>query len=336
MKNKMIAISLLCLTSALSGCDRFQQLFIDHQVQSAMETEFFAEAGVIQVVLCGTGTPQVRSARGQACTLIAAGGKIFLFDAGENALRNIETNHVPLPEVSRVFITHWHSDHFNGLGGLINHTWVNGRQTPFIVYGPPGVERVIKGLSQAYAMDVDFRNQHFVEHPEWAFAEARSVVMADGQNKVRVYDEDGITIDAFRVSHRPVDPAYGYLFQYQGKKIFVSGDTKVADVYLEALQGADLVIHEAINTQMVQRIADAMQRQGRPHQAEHALNVLQYHSDTLALADLAQKAGVKHLLLTHLIPSPPNFIARRLFVEGMSERFDGEITLGEDALELRL
>ena len=51
---------------------------------------------------------------------------------------------------------------------------------------------------------------------------------------------------------------------------------------------------------------------------------------------VAEKAGVKHLVLTHLIPSPPNFIAKRLFLGGMSERFKGQITLGEDAMEIGL
>jgi ribonuclease Z len=79
-----------------------------------------------------------------------------------------------------------------------------------------------------------------------------------------------------------------------------------------------------------------MRRQGRDKQAEHAVNVIKYHSDTLELADLAEKAGVKHLVLTHLIPSPSDFISKRLFQVGMSDRFKGQITLGEDAMEIRL
>lgn len=338
MNNKIATLCLLLgAFLLLTGCDQLQQAFIDRQVKKVNENNFFEDVGDgIKVVLCGTGTPQIRSTRGQACTLVAAGGKLFMFDAGENALRNIETNGVPLPAISRVFITHWHSDHFNGLGGLINHTWVNGRSDPFIVYGPRGADRVVKGLAMAYRMDVDFRNQHFVANPERAFAEARTISLSADQNSTRVYDEGGVTIDAHRVNHYPVDPAFGYLLRYQGKKIFISGDTHVTDLYLEAMQDADLVIHEAVNSAMIHRAADAMRRQGRDTQAEHALNVIKYHSDTLELADLAEKAGVKHLVLTHLIPSPPNFIAKRLFLGGMSERFKGQITLGEDAMEIGL
>jgi ribonuclease Z len=64
--------------------------------------------------------------------------------------------------------------------------------------------------------------------------------------------------------------------------------------------------------------------------------VLSYHADTLALAQLAEKANVRHLVLTHLIPSPTDFVSRRLFVSGMAERFSGLITLGEDAMDIRL
>jgi ribonuclease Z len=145
-----------------------------------------------------------------------------------------------------------------------------------------------------------------------------------------------VTIDAYRVNHFPVDPAYGYVLRYQGKKIFVSGDTRVTDIYQDALQDADLVIHEALNTHMIEKIAESMERQGLNQKASDARKVIEYHSDTLELASLAEKAKVKHLVLTHLIPAPPNFIAKYLFVRGMADRFNGEITLGEDALEIDL
>jgi ribonuclease Z len=268
--------------------------------------------------------------------LIAAGGKLFLFDAGENAMRNLETNHVPLAKLENIFITHWHSDHFNGLGGVINHTWVNGRTQPLTVYGPPGVVPVVKGLSMAYALDASYRHTHFVPNEQLAFAEAKTIVIPQAQESVRVYEQNGVTIDAYRVNHFPVDPAYGYVLRYQGKKIFVSGDTRVTDIYQDALQDADLVIHEALNTHMIEKIAESMERQGLNQKASDARKVIEYHSDTLELASLAEKAKVKHLVLTHLIPAPPNFIAKYLFVRGMADRFNGEITLGEDALEIDL
>lgn len=328
--------ALLCVSLSLSSCTKVQEAFIEYQVRDKTDHSLVEDKEGIRVILCGTGTPQVNSPRGQACTLVAAGGKLFLFDAGENAMRNVETNHVPSGAISRVFITHWHSDHFNGLGGLINHSWVNGRTEPLMVYGPLGVERVVKGLAMAYADDTRFRSTHFVPNPDLAFAEAHRIVFNREKNSVRVYEQDGVSIDAYRVDHRPVDPALGYLLSYRGKKVFISGDTRVTDLYLPAIQNADLVVHEAINSSLIHQAADAMRRLDRPVEAARAEKVIEYHADTLELARLSQKARVKHLVLTHLIPSPPNFIAKRLFISGMADEYQGKITLGEDAMDIRL
>ncbi|HSX70423.1 MAG TPA: MBL fold metallo-hydrolase [Pseudomonas sp.] len=333
---RMAAFTLLALT--LGGCERLQNAVMDAEVKDKTDYTLTQDDGGIRVILCGTGTPQINAPRGQACTLVSAGGQLFLFDAGENAMRNVENNHVPLAALTRVFITHWHSDHFNGLGGLINHTWINGRKTPFEVYGPSGVDRVVKGLAMAYQEDVQFRHLHALPPVATAlgFAESNEVSLASGQESLRLFDQGGVTVDAYRVDHHPVDPAYGYVLRYNGKKVFISGDTRVSERYLAAMQDADLVVHEAINSQMIHLGSAALQRTGQQAKATQAVRVLEYHADTLALAKLAEQAKVRHLVLTHLIPSPTNFISRRMFLSGMSERYSGEITLGEDAMEIRL
>jgi ribonuclease Z len=318
----------------LGGCDKVQETAMDYMVKDRTDHSLLSDKDQIRVILCGTGTPQVRSPRGQACTLVAAGGQLFLFDAGENAMRNLENSHIPMNELNKVFITHLHSDHISGLGGLINYTWVNGRTTPLTVYGPMGVAGLVKGLEMAFADDARFRSSHFVPHPELAFAQVQTILFNSGVESVRVYEQDGVSIDAWRVDHRPVDPALGYAVSYRGKKVFISGDTRVSDIYLPAMQDADLVVHEAINRQMVESAAAALRRLDMSDQADKALRTLEYHSDTLELAALAEKAGARHLLLTHLIPAPPNFITRRMFLQGMDERYTGQITLGEDGMQV--
>lgn len=328
----------LLLVLALPGCERIQHAALDAMVKDHTDQSLIQGGNAIRVILCGTGTPQVNATRGQACTLVAAGGRLFLFDAGENAMRNLETSHVPIQALNQVFITHWHSDHFNGLGALINHSWIYGRQTPFVVYGPTGVEQVVEGLAMAYAQDASYRSAHALPATDrrLAFAEPRQVEIAEGQEAVRVYDQGGVTIDAYRVDHHPVEPAYGYVLRYQGRKLFISGDTRVSERYLEAMRDADLVVHEAINAHLVHEGAAALERTGQKDRGQQAVRVLDYHADTLELARMAQRAGVRHLLLTHLIPAPDNFLARRMFVSGMADEYSGEITLGEDALDLSL
>lgn len=329
----MAAVALALL---LYGCDKIKDKYIEHELKDRSDYSLLEDTGAVRIILCGTGSPQVNAPRGQACTLIAAGGRLFLFDAGENAMRNIERNLVPLSELQRVFITHWHSDHFNGLGALINHTWIYGRKNPFNVYGPGDVESVMQGFALVYADDVRYRNEDFVSAPEAAFGQAHPFTIPNGQESLRVYDEDGITIDAYRVDHTPVEPAVGYLLSYRGKKIFVSGDTRISPRYRQALENADVVIHEAINSDLVKSAADVASKLGRTEDANLMNHVIDYHADTLQVAQLADSAKVKHLVLTHLIPAPTNFINRYLFTKGMSEFYGGEITIAEDGMEIAL
>lgn len=324
------------LLLALSGCERLRDAYLDHKLADRTDRTFVTEKQALRVLTCGTGSPQGGTGRAQACTLVAAGGLLFLFDAGEGATRNLESFGVPLNEVSRVFVTHWHSDHFNGVGTLVNHGWIWGRSTPMTIYGPPGVQAFVAGLNAQYAQDVDFRHRDFVPAPMNAVALAREVVLPAGQNSVRVFERDGVTIDVQRVVHEPVEPAYGYVIRFRGKKVFISGDTRVDDVYLPAMQDADLVVHEAINVELLRQAAAALRRNGRPQHADVADRVAHYHADTLALARMAQRAKVRHLVLTHLVPAPDGLIGRHLFLRGMADAYSGKLDIADDGLQVTL
>ncbi|GEN98653.1 hypothetical protein NSE01_04860 [Novosphingobium sediminis] len=146
----------------------------------------------------------------------------------------------------------------------------------------------------------------------------------------------GVTIDAALVAHDPVRPALGYVLRYKGKKVFISGDTEVSPVNFAAMQGADLVIHESYAAHMVRRAIPQMRALGMNFEAEVATRTIPYHADNWKLAEQAQQAGVKHLVLTHLIPWPDSFIVRHMYTEGMAERFHGELTVGEDGMVIVL
>ncbi|TCN54206.1 hypothetical protein EV641_105231 [Rhodococcus sp. SMB37] len=69
---------------------------------------------------------------------------------------------------------------------------------------------------------------------------------------------DAVAVDHEPVDHEPVDPAYGYVLRYQGKKLFISGDTIVTSTTLPAMQYAAVVVHEAYATHMVDRTIPIM------------------------------------------------------------------------------
>ncbi|MFD0661041.1 MBL fold metallo-hydrolase [Thermocatellispora tengchongensis] len=317
------------------GRDRIIDAVIHDRLKDDTDRAFVQDTEHIRVLLCGTGSPEISAARAQACTLVAAGGRMFLFDAGEGTTKSLAESDVPIGELERVFITHFHSDHFNGLASLVNATWIWGRAKPLDIWGPVGLDQVVGGLNSAYALDHGYRKEnmpHLDATGAAADAVPTEIEFPDGARSVRVYDEGGVTIDARLVAHEPVAPALGYVVTYRGKKVFVSGDTEVSPVNLPAMQNADLVVHEAYASHLVRRAIPIMRDLGRTQDAEVAERTIPYHADTIALAKQAQQAGVKHLVLTHLTPYPDGFVARRLFTEGMSDHYDGEITVGSDGL----
>lgn len=249
-KRTLAAITALVLGGALAGLwlqrDALADRAIRARLQARPDTAFITDKEHVRVMLCGTGSPEVSGARAQACTLVAAGGRLFLFDAGDGAVRSLLGSKVPVGRLERAFVTHFHSDHINDLGPLINQTWIWGRKTPLVVAGPVGIKRVVAGLAEAYALDEQYRSAnmpHLAATRAAAFAAAREIAIAPAGGSVRVYDEGGVTIDAAPVAHDPVRPALGYVLRYKGKKVFISGDTEVSPVNLPAMQGADLVVH---------------------------------------------------------------------------------------------
>jgi len=149
-----------------------------------------------------------------------------------------------------------------------------------------------------------------------------------------VYDQDGVTIDAALVAHDPVRPALGYVLKYKGRKLFISGDTEVSPANLPMMRGADMVVHESYASHMVRRAIPEMRRLGMEFNARVAERTIPYHADNIALARQAQAAGVKHLVLTHLIPYPENAVVRAMYTDGMGDRFTGKITVAEDGMVL--
>lgn len=338
-KSVYALITLLGVALLLAWLNR--DALVDRAIQARLQqgpNESFADDKQhVRVLICGTGSPEVSSAAAQACTLVSAGGKMFLFDVGDGAVHSLAQSKIPVDRLERVFITHFHSDHFNDLAPLINTSWIWGRETPLEVQGPVGMKQVLDGIAQAYALDEGYRSAnmpHLEKNRSVAFGVPLEVEFGEGQRTVRVYDKDGVTIDATLVAHDPVHPALGYVLRYGGSKVFISGDTEVSAVNFEAMRDADLAVHESYAAHMVRRAIPQMKKLGMDFEAEVAERTIPYHADNIALAKQAQEAGVKHLLLTHLIPYPDNFVVRRMYTAGMAEYFKGELTVALDGMVL--
>ena len=201
--------------------------------------------GSIRVVLLGTGMgPVVNLQQFGASTLVEAGGKRLLFDCGRGTTIRLTQAGVPIGSVSRLFLTHLHSDHVIQIPDLLLAGWLGmaGRKVPLDVWGPAGTRDMMSGLERAFAFDIRIRSDLDERLP----AEGITVRSHDIGEGV-IFDEDGVKVTAFFVDHKPITPAFGYRVDYRGRSVALSGDTRMSENLVEFATGVDVLIHEAID-----------------------------------------------------------------------------------------
>jgi ribonuclease Z len=281
----------------------------------------------IHVGFCGTGSPLPSRDRASACTAVWVGGKLFIFDAGEGAGETLSLMGLPLGKTEGVFLTHLHSDHFEGLGPLALQRWAGASAaTPLPLFGPSGTNQIAQGLMLAYGPDSKFRMAHHGPKvvPPSGFGYAAKEI-APGV----VYNAGGIRITAFPVHHDPVTPAFGYRLDWQGKSVTISGDTAKSDTLAHMAKGTDLLVHEVLNRDMVQSMADAAARHGQPNRAKIFRDIQGYHASPVEAGEVAAKAGAKMLAFTHIVPSVPKAMTG-LVIAGADHAYKGPIRAMRD------
>ncbi|MCW6004362.1 MBL fold metallo-hydrolase [Micromonospora sp. CPCC 205371] len=299
--------------------------------------EDYLQDGDLHVLLAGTGSPEPGSTRAGACVAVLVAGRTFVFDSGPGSPARMLAAGVPLTSVSDVFLTHYHSDHLNGLPELSVQRWVTGRATsPLVVHGPIGsrhaVGEVVAGFNQSMLADREMRTANQPDRladPEAGLLRARPFGV-QGPDAVRVYEGDGVIVDAFLVDHGPVRPAVGYRLSYAGRSVVVSGDTAKSANLARHSRKADLLVHEAMDKQSVRDGVAALRDLGVHERADQFESTLEYHSSFADATEVAAEADVAELVYTHIIPDPPNMVARNLFLQRSRGIFDGDRSIAED------
>lgn len=292
--------------------------------------------GGLQVLLCGTGSPLPDATRAGSCVAILAAGQMILLDSGPGSWRNIAVANLPGGSLSAVFLTHYHSDHMGGLGETITQSWIAGRAQPLDVYGPPGVERVVKGFVEAYALDASYRTEHHTEQympSRAAGAVAKTIPAGD---LVRVFERNGLVVKAFAVPHEPASPAVGYRVEFGGNIVVFTGDAAASPAITKAAAGADLLLHDALNKGLIRMAAAGLSSQGRARQAKMLGDTLTYHASPEEAARTAAEAKAKKLVLTHCVPPPNQPPAEQAFLRGLADIFPGEIVIARDGMKFDL
>jgi ribonuclease Z len=147
-----------------------------------------------------------------------------------------------------------------------------------------------------------------------------------------IFDEDGVTVTAFLVSHAPVDPALGFRFDYGGRSVVLSGDTLPDETLMAQSRGVDILVHDAMNPEMLNVMTRASEVNGEVVAGAVATDIQTYHAFAEETARIARDADVGHLVLNHILPPIPASVLHPVLLGDSRKIFDGPITVSYDGM----
>lgn len=283
----------------------------------------------LELTLLGTNGPPHTPNRFGPSEVITDGNVRLMIDTGWGSTLRLFQAGTPPQRIDAVFITHLHSDHTTDMADFLVMRWVGGVRTAIPIYGPVGTKRMVEGFQQAMEADTRYRLAHHGDKL-WDGGLAADVTEFEaGDDPVEIARYGEIVVKAYEVDHFPVKPAYGFRFESGGKVIAISGDTNPCPGLLNGSQGVDILVADSMNVMMMQALEGQLRGGGNAVQANLLEDAHDYHAPVSGMAELAQKAGVKHLVLSHLLP-PIAEEQAPLFIAGLDQVFDGQITVGKD------
>ncbi|WP_016694387.1 MBL fold metallo-hydrolase [Rhodococcus rhodochrous] len=316
-----------------------------------------------KAILLGTaGGPPPMSGRSGIGSAVVVDDKTYLVDLGHGSFNKIHQAGIDATSISAIFVTHLHSDHIAELYTLpfLRHGGIRSLTGPVQIYGPgragalpntgqdhplinpenptPGTVDFIEKSMEATAYDLNIRirdenwpdirtviNTHDIAIPEVGAdpLNNRTPAMAP----FLVFEDEHVRVTAILVDHPPVFPAFAFRFDTADGSIVFSGDATICDNMVRIAQDADYLVHEVINL-------DWVASTNAPDELIEHLRAS--HADVDAIGALAERAGVKTLVLNHLVPGDPSFTSNEEWKRRAQQGFSGQVIVGEDLAILGL
>jgi ribonuclease Z len=332
--NRWPGLILACFfpTLLMVGCTAgVEDQLVDRAIASRMAGQSDPLSGPgLQVLICGASSPLPSRDAAGPCVAVAAGGRVWIVDAGNGSAENLQLWGVPGTSIAGVFLTHFHSDHIDDLPAMNLQSWVGGREEAFPVYGPEGVDEVVAGFQLAYKHSHKYRTAHHGrDFLPAAVGDLRAIPFGIGEGdptgtEVEVFAADGLRVRAIKVEHAPVDPAVAYRFDYRGRSVVISGDTTASEAVVSLSRDADVLVHEALAAHIVERMSAMATQVDRPRVAKITQDILDYHATPVEVAEVANRANVGLLAYYHMVPYPDNFLLEQVWLRGVADvRPDG-------------
>jgi ribonuclease BN (tRNA processing enzyme) len=278
-----------------------------------------------RLILLGTGGgPRPRKNVMSTAHVIIANDVPYVVDCANGVPRQLVLAGVALAEVRHVFVTHHHSDHNADYGNLLLLAWASGLRTRVDTWGPPPLEKMTRLFFEMSAPDIDVRIADEGRVPLVPLIHPHEITQ-DGP----VMQDENVKVTAARVEHPLVADAFAYRFDAPDRSIVISGDTHRSDNLVKLARGADVLVHEAMWVPGVDRLVAFS-----PNATTLKKHIIDSHTPVEEVGQVATAAGVKTLVLSHLVPADDERLTDQMWIDLARAHFKGQIIVAKDLLEI--
>ncbi|CAN5921005.1 MBL fold metallo-hydrolase [soil metagenome] len=276
-----------------------------------------------KLLLLGTmAGPVLNATRAMSSQIVFVDGHGYLIDCGYGAIGRMTEAGIRLPQIEQVFLTHHHSDHTADYPAFLNLAWIIGIPGQIGVFGPPPLARMHAAALAVFEEDTEIRVRATGRKPI-----AQSYAVKELRAPGVVFQDERVKISAALADHAPFDVAFGFRFDTPARSIVISGDTSYSEHIVALAEGADVLVHEAMLVPAIDKML-AARPYVPPRLREFLLNG---HTSAQDAGRVAAKAGVKTLVLSHLLPGD-TAIDDSIWIAEAARHFKGQIVVGRDRL----
>lgn len=280
------------------------------------------------VALLGTkGGPAIRPGSSMpTANLLCLNGQQIVVDCGLGVTRGLVGQGMQLKDLSLIFVSHMHSDHYLELGPLLHTAWTAGLKTDVDLYGPAGLDAYWDSFLASMKADIDLRIE------DEGRPDLRNLVAIHVLDEGAVMARGGVSVTAIRTKHPPLDDCFAFSFRTDRTNVVFSGDTAPIEALEDFARGADLLIHEA----MLEAALPALMARVGNGSGKLMAHWLRSHTFAHDAARIATKAGVRRLALSHLIPSDDPDYGVKDWQDAVAGHWDGPLIVGQDGIRIGL